>query len=65
MHSEQYYMHVDPNVKVLATTITFNGAVDSWINGCVIRNRKKCMKGQYFIHRWGTTLTRNTSAARH
>jgi type 1 glutamine amidotransferase len=27
MHSEQYYMHVDPNVKVLATT-TFTGEHD-------------------------------------
>jgi uncharacterized protein len=35
MHSEQYYMHVDPNVKVLATT-TFTGEHASWINGCVI-----------------------------
>ncbi len=35
MHSEQYYMHIDPNVKVLATT-TFNGDHASWINGCVM-----------------------------
>ena len=35
MHSEQYYMHVDPNVKVLATT-TFIGKQASWINGCVV-----------------------------
>jgi type 1 glutamine amidotransferase len=35
MHSEQYYVHVDPNVKVLATT-TFTGENASWINGCVI-----------------------------
>lgn len=35
MHSEQYYMHVDPNVKVLATT-EFNGDHASWIDGCVI-----------------------------
>jgi hypothetical protein len=35
MHSEQYYMHVDPNVKVLATT-TFTGAHAPWIEGCVI-----------------------------
>lgn len=35
MHSEQYYMHVDPNVKVLATT-TFNADHDSWINGAVM-----------------------------
>lgn len=35
MHSEQYYMHVDPNVKVLATT-TFNGEHADWIDGCVM-----------------------------
>jgi hypothetical protein len=35
MHSEQYYMHVDPNVKVLATT-TFNGEHAPWIDGAVM-----------------------------
>jgi uncharacterized protein len=35
MHSEQYYVQVDPNVKVLATT-TFTGKHASWIDGCVI-----------------------------
>jgi type 1 glutamine amidotransferase len=35
MHSEQYYVHVDPNVKVLATT-TFTDANASWIGGNVI-----------------------------
>ncbi len=35
MHSEQYYMHVDPNVKVLAVT-TFNGDHAGWIDGCVM-----------------------------
>lgn len=35
MHSEQYYMHVDPNVKVLATT-TFTGAHAPWIDGCTV-----------------------------
>ena len=35
MHSEQYYMHVDPNVKVLATT-TFNDEHASWIGGSVM-----------------------------
>lgn len=35
MHSEQYYMHVDPNVKVLATT-TFNGDHAPWIDGAVV-----------------------------
>jgi uncharacterized protein len=35
MHSEQYYMHVDPNVKVLATT-TYSDKNSSWIGGNVI-----------------------------
>lgn len=35
LHSEQYYMHIDPNVKVLATS-AFSGEHASWIEGCVI-----------------------------
>jgi type 1 glutamine amidotransferase len=35
MHSEQYYVQVDPNVKVLATT-TFNDKSASWIGGNVV-----------------------------
>jgi len=35
MHSEQYYVHVDPNVKVLATT-TFTDKNASWIGGNVV-----------------------------
>lgn len=35
METEQYYMHVDPNVKVLATT-EYNGKNAYWIDGCVI-----------------------------
>lgn len=35
MHSEQYYIQIDPNVKVLATT-TFSGEHASWIDKCVI-----------------------------
>ncbi len=35
MRSEQYYMHVDPAVNVLATT-TFGGEHDSWIDGVVM-----------------------------
>jgi type 1 glutamine amidotransferase len=35
MHSEQYYMHVDPSNKVLATT-TFNGERCPWIDGTVM-----------------------------
>ena len=35
MHSEQYYMHVDPSNQVLATT-TFNGEHCPWIDGVVM-----------------------------
>ncbi|MGC9468430.1 MAG: ThuA domain-containing protein [Anaerolineae bacterium] len=35
MHSEQYYMHVDPSNKVLATT-TFSGEHCYWIEGTVM-----------------------------
>lgn len=35
MHSEQYYMQVDPNVKVLVTT-TFDGDHAPWIDGAVM-----------------------------
>ena len=35
MHSEQYYMHVDPGNKVLAST-TFSGEHCPWIDGTVM-----------------------------
>lgn len=35
MHSEQYYMHVDPSNEVLATT-TFAGEHCAWIDGVVM-----------------------------
>jgi len=35
MHSEQYYMHVDPSNQVLATT-TFTGDHAYWIDGVVM-----------------------------
>ncbi len=35
MHSEQYYMHVDPSNQVLATT-TFSGEHAEWIDGVVM-----------------------------
>lgn len=35
MHSEQYYMHVDPNNEVLATT-TFADTYHPWISGTVM-----------------------------
>lgn len=35
MHSEQYYLHVDPSNEVLATT-TFTAHPDPWIDGTVM-----------------------------
>ena len=35
MHSEQYYLHVDPSNEVLATT-TFSGDIAPWIAGTVM-----------------------------
>lgn len=35
MHSEQYYMHFDPAVTMLATT-SFTGEHDPWIDGVVM-----------------------------
>jgi type 1 glutamine amidotransferase len=35
MHSEQYYLHVDPSNRVLATT-TFSGKGAPWIKGTVM-----------------------------
>ena len=35
MHSEQYYLHVDPNNEVLATT-TFDGEHAHWVKGTVM-----------------------------
>lgn len=45
MHSEQYYLHVDPSNEVLATT-TFGGEFAPWIEGCVMPVVWK--------RRWGT-----------
>src|SRR5260221_12261481 len=45
MHSEQYYMHVDPSNQVLATT-TFSGEHSPWIEGTVMPVVWKRMWGQ-------------------
>jgi type 1 glutamine amidotransferase len=45
MHSEQYYMHVDPSNDVLATT-TFSGDHAYWIEGVVMPVVWKRMYGQ-------------------
>jgi len=54
--SEQYYMHVDPNVKVLATT-TFNAEHADWIDGAVIPVawKKTYGKGRVFYVSVGHT----------
>ena len=45
MHSEQYYMHVDPANEVLATT-TFDGSIHPYINGTVMPVVWKRLWGQ-------------------
>jgi len=45
MHSEQYYMHVDPIVEVLATT-SFSAEHASWIEGVVMPVVWKKMYGK-------------------
>jgi len=54
MHSEQYYMHIDPNVKVLATT-TFGGQNANWIEGDVmpVAWKKYYGKGRVFYSSLG------------
>jgi type 1 glutamine amidotransferase len=57
MHSEQYYMHVDPNMKVLATT-TFNADHADWIDGCTMPVVWKKMygKGRVFYSSLGHVM---------
>ena len=57
MHSEQYFMHVDPNVKVLATT-AFSGEHDDWIDGCTIPVvwKKMYSKGRVFYNSLGHVM---------
>jgi type 1 glutamine amidotransferase len=45
MNSEQYYLHVDPNMKVLATT-TFTAEHAPWIEGCTMPVVWKKMHGK-------------------
>jgi uncharacterized protein len=54
MHSEQYFMHVDPNVKVLATT-TFTDKSADWIGGNVMPVvwKKQYGKGRVFYSSLG------------
>ncbi len=54
MHSEQYYVHVDPNVKVMATT-TYTGEQNFWIEGAVIPVvwKKQYGQGRVFYNSLG------------
>jgi len=63
MRSEQYFMHVDPNVKVLAST-TFNNKNDDWIGGCVMPVVWKKMygKGRIFFTSLGHNLSHVTDS---
>ena len=55
--SEQYYMHVDPALEVLATT-KFTGEYDSWIEGVVIPVvwKKHYGKGRVFYNSIGHSI---------
>ena len=57
MHSEQYYMHVDPNIKVLATT-RFNADHADWIDGNTIPVvwKKYYGKGRVFYSSLGHVI---------
>ena len=54
MHSEQYYMHVDPSNEVLATT-TFGGEYAPWIEGTVMPVvwKRKWGRGRVFYSSLG------------
>jgi type 1 glutamine amidotransferase len=58
MHSEQYYMHVDPMNEVLATT-TFSGDYAPWIAGCVMPVvwKKRWGQGRVFYSSLGHVAT--------
>src|SRR3954454_22567595 len=56
MHSEQYYLHVDPSNEVLAVT-TFGGEHAPWIAGCVMPVVWK--------RRWGVGRVYNCSRGHH
>ena len=58
MKSEQYFMHVDPNVKVLATT-TFPSDHADWIGGSIVPVvwKKAYGKGRIFYSSLGHVAT--------
>ncbi|MCR8548397.1 ThuA domain-containing protein [Salipiger sp. P9] len=52
--SEQYFLHVDPSVEVLATT-TYDGSVYDWLDGAVMPVvwKKRFGKGRVFFSALG------------
>ena len=58
MHSEQYYMHVDPSNEVLATT-TFGGEYAPWIEGCTMPVvwKRRWGQGRVFYSSLGHVMT--------
>ena len=54
LHTEQYYMHIDPNLEVLAST-KFSGIHDPWIKGAVVPVvwKKLYGKGKVFYNSIG------------
>jgi len=54
VHSEQYYMHVDPSNEVLATT-TFQTTSAPWVNGTIMPViwKRKYGQGRVFYHSIG------------
>ncbi|GHO64487.1 hypothetical protein KSC_033790 [Ktedonobacter sp. SOSP1-52] len=58
MHSEQYYMHIDPINEVLATT-TFSGEYAPWIAGSVVPVvwKKRWGQGRVFYSSLGHVVS--------
>jgi len=58
VHSEQYYMHVDPSNEVLATT-TFQTTTAPWVNGTVMPVvwKRKQGQGRVFYQSIGHSTT--------
>lgn len=57
IRSEQYYLHIDPTVKVLATT-TFSGEHARWIEGAIMPVvwKKRYGKGRVFYSSLGHVM---------
>jgi uncharacterized protein len=58
VHSEQYFMHVDPSNEVLATT-TFHTTSAPWVNGTVMPVvwKRKYGQGRVFYQAIGHGVT--------